>query len=198
MTHEKQNRILTYWFGDNPLKPLQNMKIWFAKSAAVDADIRSNFGTELEEAGTGAYDDWAKTANGALALVVLCDQFSRMVYRDDERAFAFDDVALRAAQIAIAHGFHHKYSVIERCFLYLPFEHSEDLDMQRRSVDLFRDLFEEAQGDERKFIAEALDYAIRHHEIIAQFGRFPHRNSILGRESSQAEREFLKRPGSAF
>lgn len=198
MIHEKQNRILNFWFGEDSLKPLQNKNIWFSKNPKVDEQMREMFEPCLEEAATGAFDDWAKTPNGALALVILCDQFPRMVYRGEDRAFSFDGRALRAAQIAMAHGFQHKYTVIERCFLYLPFEHSEDLETQKRSVELYRDLFEEAQGDERTFIAEALDYAIRHHEIIAQFGRFPHRNDALGRVSSRAEREFLKRPGSAF
>lgn len=198
MTHEKQNRILNFWFGEDPLKPLKNMDIWFAKNPEIDEQVEELFGPCLDEAETGAFDDWPKTANGAMALVVLCDQIPRMIYRNEDRAFSFDDRALRAAQIAMAHGFQHKYTVIERCFLYLPFEHSESLDMQKRSVELYRDLFEEAQGEERGFIAEALDYAIRHHEIIAQFGRFPHRNEALGRASSRAEREFLKRPDSAF
>lgn len=198
MNHDKQNRILGFWFGDNPLKPLANAKIWFSKDPQTDEEIRFQFGDLLDEAKTGAFDDWSKTANGALALVVLCDQMPRHVYRGDPRAFEFDDRALRAAQIAIDAGLDKKMTTVERCFLYLPFEHSENLDVQKRSIELFRDLFEDAHGEERNFITEALEYAVRHHEIIEAFGRFPHRNEILGRESTFAEREFLKRPDSTF
>lgn len=198
MNHEKQNRILTFWFGDDSLRPLKNRNLWFAKDPKIDDLVRGNFESYLDEAQTGAYDDWAKTPNGALALVILCDQFPRMIFRDDPQAFAYDQRALRASQIAIAAGFDKNYTAVERFFLYMPFEHSEDLDVQNRSIQLFGHLFHESQGDERQFIAEGLDYAIRHHDIIEQFGRFPHRNELLGRENSRAEREFLKRPGSYF
>jgi uncharacterized protein (DUF924 family) len=198
MTHEKQRAILNFWFGEDPLKPLANLPVWFAKNSRMDALIREQFGSMIEDAGNGAFEDWSKTADGALALVILCDQFPRNVFREEPEAFAFDHIALRAAQIAMASGLDRKMSVVERCFLYLPFEHSEDADLQKRSVELFRDLFESAQGDEQLFIAQALDYAVRHCEIIEKFGRFPHRNEILGRSSTREEREFLKRPGSVF
>ncbi len=198
MTHEKQQRVLRFWFGDDPLKPLANRSLWFARSAEVDSMIRERFEPLLSEAATGAFDDWAKTKDGALALVVLCDQFPRNMYRDDEEAFRYDDRSLRAAQIAIDHGLDKGMSVVERVFLYLPFEHSENIDVQNRSVELYQELMEEARDEERSFIQEALDYALRHREIIAKFGRFPHRNDLLGRSSTKDEIEFLKRPGSAF
>lgn len=198
MIHEKQNRILNFWFGGDPLKPLANVDVWFSKSEAVDEQIRITFEPLLDEARTGAFDDWVKTANGALALVILCDQFPRHIYRGSEEAFEYDDRALRTAQIAIDTGLDKKMTTVERCFLYLPFEHSEDLDVQTRSVELFMDLYREALDEEKSFIEEALRYAVRHRDIIQEFGRFPHRNDILGRPSTAEEKRFLKQPGSAF
>lgn len=199
MTHEKQYRILQFWFGEDPLKPLEHQSLWFSKQPQNDEIIRQMFGPMLDEASTGAYDDWVKTPDGALALVVLCDQFSRHIHRDDALAFASDDRALKTAQMAIEQGFDLKYTFVERCFLYLPFEHSEDLAMQERAVELFRELFRATQTEEEgRFVAEALEYAIRHRDVIARFGRFPHRNETLGRETSRVEREFLKRPGAVF
>ncbi len=196
--HDKQNAILDFWFGDSALNPLANQALWFSKNQATDDIIRERFEGCLLDAESGAFDDWSKTANGALALVVLCDQFPRNIYRGDERSFAFDEKALRASQIAIAHDFDKKMNVVQRCFLYLPFEHSENIDVQSRSVELFKSLMDEAHGPERKFIEQALDFAVRHFEIIEKFGRFPHRNELLGRESTREESEFLKRPGSFF
>ena len=198
MVHEKQRSILRFWFGDDPLKPLANERMWFSKNSSVDADIRERFSTELESAGNGAYDDWVKTPDGALALAILLDQFSRQIYRGTEQAFAFDERALKTAQIALAHGFDAKMGVVERCFLYLPFEHCERLEPQERTVELFSTLYEEASGAEKIFIAETLDYAVRHREVIQTFGRFPHRNDILGRSSTNAELDFLKTPGARF
>lgn len=199
MIHEKQNAILTFWFGDDSLKPLANRKLWFGKSPDFDAAIRQRFADDLETASHGAYDDWAKTPGGALALVLLLDQFPRHVHRGEDLAFSCDELALRASQIAIARELDIKLTIVERAFLYLPFEHSEKIEVQERSVELFRTLYEETRDqDERSFITEALEYAVRHRDIIEEFGRFPHRNEILGRESTRREIEFLKKPGANF
>jgi uncharacterized protein (DUF924 family) len=198
----KQKRILSFWFGDDPLHPLENSPIWFNKDPKIDAIVLEIFGDLLAEASTGAFDDWSKTPDGALALIVLCDQMSRHIFRDDERAFEQDSRALKTAQIAIAHGFEAYYSNVQRVFLYLPFEHSERLEMQERSLEFFQNLqnldVSAATAEERNFIESAVSYARQHHEIIARFGRFPHRNDILGRESSRPEQDFLKRAGSSF
>jgi uncharacterized protein (DUF924 family) len=196
--HRKQDEILTFWFGDEALQPLARQSIWFTKDAEVDQWMREHFQSMLGEALNGAYDDWSKVSRGALALVILCDQFPRNIYRDSDQAFAYDDRALRAAQIAIDHNFDRNMTVVERCFLYLPLEHSEDIAIQERSVQLFSTLSDTATGEEKVFIQSALDYALKHRDIIAKFGRFPHRNEILGRASTRAEIEFLKRPGSYF
>lgn len=135
----------------------------------------------------GELDRWRSTPLAALALIVVLDQFSRNMFRGTPRAFVGDPAALAAAAGVIERGFDRLLSAQERSFAYMPFEHAEDLAAQRRSLALF----------------EALDpndmqYAKRHHEIIVRFGRFPHRNAVLGRESTSEEIEFLKRPGSSF
>lgn len=198
MTHEKQEAILSFWFGDDSLHPTARQAMWFSHSTTYDAVIAERFGALVDEASHGAFDDWAKTPRGALALVLVLDQFRRHIYRDDPRAFSHDAHARKIAETAIDHGLDEKLNVVERLFLYLPLEHSEDLVAQDRSVRLFSELRDVAVDDERKLITEALDYAIRHRDCIARFGRFPHRNTILGREDTKEEREFLKRPDSRF
>jgi uncharacterized protein (DUF924 family) len=198
MIHEKQNAILSFWFGDDPLKPLKNEPLWFQHSEVFDQQIRDSFESILIDASRNAFEDWTRTPNGALALVILLDQFPRHIYRGNSDAFAFDNHALKEAQIAVSRNFDRKMTIVERCFLYLPFEHSEDILVQEQSLKLFKNLFDEATGAEKRFIASALQYAVRHHDIIALFGRFPHRNEILGRKNSSAEQEFLKRPNARF
>ena len=197
-THEKQDLIRRFWFGDDSLHLLRNQSLWFGKVPEFDAKVRTTFEPLLDQAAAGAFDDWPETKNGALALVLLCDQFPRNAYRDDDRAFAFDHRALKATQIAMARSFDKTLSPVERCFLYLPLEHSEDLTVQEQSVGLFEELVSLSSPDEAAFIVSARDYAIKHRDIIARFGRFPHRNDILGRSSTRDENQFLKQPGSAF
>lgn len=198
MTHEKQNLILRFWFGDDSLHPLSHNKMWFSKSPQFDSVIRQNFEGMVEEAASGAFDDWAKTPDGALALVILLDQFPRNIYRGDERAFALDDHARRIAEIALDLGHDKHLTAVERCFLYLPLEHSEDITAQERAVTLFDELARETHDGATPLVNEALSYAIRHRDIIARFGRFPHRNEALGRRSTNDEIEFLKRSDSTF
>lgn len=198
MNHTKQEEILRFWFGEDSLHPLANQQKWFSKDPAFDMLVTEKFGAMLADAETGAFDDWPKSKNGSIAAILLCDQFPRHVFRDEPRALAFDERALRAAQIAIAHGFDKTMSHVERCFLYLPYEHSERLEDQQRAVELFSELARHAHEAEGRFIASALDYAIRHHEIISRYGRFPHRNQILGRASTKDEQRFLRQPGAFF
>lgn len=171
--------ILTFWFGDGNDEVRE---IWFKKDDAFDQQIRERFGEVRKAAAGGGHDDWADTADGALALVILLDQFSRNLCRGSSDAFATDGKSLDIAKSAIASGFDQVQPPIRRRFFYLPFEHSEDLKEQERSLELFT-----ALGDEN-----SLKYAVEHHDIIARFGRFPHRNGVLGRESTPEELEFLK------
>lgn len=181
--------ILDFWFGPPPHAARD---AWFRKDPAFDAAIRDRYGAAIDKALAGAYGDWCVSAQGALARVLLLDQFTRSVYRGTAKAFAGDPRALATAQDAIARGYEAVLDPYERWFLYLPFEHSEDPAIQQRSVELFEILAREPGFD------GPLDYARRHAAVIARFGRFPHRNAILGRESTAEELAFLRQPGSSF
>ncbi|HET6468179.1 MAG TPA: DUF924 family protein [Geminicoccaceae bacterium] len=174
--------VLDFWFGERA------SALWFEKDPAFDAEIRERFLALVEAAAAGAHDDWLETPEGALALVVLLDQFPRNMHRGRPAAFAHDARAREVAAAALARGHDRALPAAQRSFLYLPFEHSEDLVDQDRSVALFR-----ALGD-----PVGLDYAVRHREIVARFGRFPHRNAILGRASTPEEEVFLEGPQSSF
>jgi uncharacterized protein (DUF924 family) len=159
---------------------------WYSKDDAFDADIRHRFGATHARAVAGELHEWALTAEGALALLILLDQFGRNLYRGDARAFAGDSVARAVADTAIAEGFDHQVDPALRQFFYLPFEHSERMEDQERSVAFFT-----ALG------GETLPYAVEHRDIIARFGRFPHRNAVLGRKSAPEEQAFLDAGGFA-
>ncbi len=183
--------ILDFWFGAaHSVTRGRPRKLWFGKSDQFDAEIRARFGSHAAEAAAGRLAAWERSPYASLALVVALDQFPRNIYRGTAAAFAADPLAV--ARRAIARGFDRVLHPAERGFLYLPFEHAEDLALQRRSLQLFRGLTGDAAG------SSSMDYALRHYEIIARFGRFPHRNAILGRPSSAEERAFLEQPGSSF
>ena len=180
---ERIAAVLDFWF-DPESEPL-----WFKKDAAFDAAIRERFVGDYERAAAGALDAWKDTADGALALVIALDQFPRNLFRGSARAFATDAKAVAVAGRAIDRGFDRRLEVVRRKFLYLPFTHSESLADQRRGVTLF-----EAAGTDSK----TLKFARRHLEIVARFGRFPHRNQDLGRETTADEAAFLAGPDSSF
>ncbi|MBI2309015.1 MAG: DUF924 domain-containing protein [Rhodocyclales bacterium] len=166
---------------------------WFRKDAAFDEEIRARFLPAVEAALAGGLADWAETPRGALALLILLDQFPRNLFRGQAKAFAGDARARQIAEGLVARGGDRALNGVERVFAYLPFEHSEALADQERSLQLFSRLAEEADG-----FAGTLDYARRHHEVIVRFGRFPHRNAALGRASTAAEADYLAQPGSGF
>jgi uncharacterized protein (DUF924 family) len=181
--------VLAFWFG---APPHTERGEWFRKDAAFDAAIRERFGDALARGLAGAFGEWCGEPRGALARVVLLDQFTRNAFRDTPRAFAGDARARATADDAIRRGFDASLDRYERWFLYIPYEHSEDLAMQRRALELFGALARDEGLD------GPLRYAKRHAEIIERFGRFPHRNAILGRESTPEEIAFLREPGSSF
>jgi uncharacterized protein (DUF924 family) len=185
--------IIDFWFGA-PGSPERGVprKAWFEKSADFDAAIRERFSTLLEAAAAGRLALWARTPLAALALVIVFDQFPRNMFRGTPRAFATDSRALEISLGIVERGFDAAYLPVERAFAYLPFEHAEDIAMQRRSLALFAKLPPSAVS------ASYTDYARRHHGVIERFGRFPHRNEILGRASTPEESEFLEQPGSSF
>ena len=174
--------VLDFWF-DPESKPY-----WFKQSDAFDQAVAERLGSLHARARAGEIDGWAVEPGGLLALVILLDQVPRNLQRGTPEAFACDAKALALARLAVDQRMDQGLDVDQRAFLYLPFEHAEDLADQERAVALFREL-----GN-----ATYLDFAIRHRDVIARFGRFPHRNAILGRESSAAERQFLETPGSSF
>ena len=184
-----ETRVIDFWFGP-PGSPERGARrdIWFEQDDAFDVEIRTRFLADVEAAERGELDGMADTPRGALALIILLDQFPRNLYRESPRAFATDAKALGFAKDAVARGFDKELDTFERWFIYLPFEHSEDLADQERSVDLFRDVADE----------EAVKYVAAHRDVIARFGRFPHRNAILGRASTPEEIAYLKEPGALF
>lgn len=176
------SEILDFWFGH--LKPAQ----WFKPDATLDAEIARRFAAIYDELKRGVADTWRGGARESLAAIIVLDQFPRNMFRGTPAAFATDAVALALSSEAIDRGLDRSLSAVERQFLYMPFQHSEDRAVQTRSVALFEGL-----GDE-----SVLDFARRHRAVIERFGRFPHRNAILGRASTGEEIEFLKQPGSSF
>lgn len=186
-------QVLDFWFGaPNTPGYGQSRSEWFRKSDAFDEAIGARFETVYEAAARGELAHWKDRVKSALALVIVLDQFPRNMYRGTPRAFAADPLALEVARHIVAQGWDRDMKPVERLFVYLPFEHAEDMAMQRESVRLFETLRDEPQS------IEGIDYAYRHFEIIERFGRFPHRNAILGRASTPEEIEFLKQPGSSF
>jgi len=189
--------VLDFWFGppDDPGYG-QTRPQWFRKDEAFDASIAQRFGTLIERALVGAIDDWVGTAASplpALARVIVLDQFTRNAFRGSARAFAGDAMALQTARWLVASGVDRQLPGVQRLFAYLPFEHAEDLPHQRTSLQLFEQL-----GRDEPTLADLLDWAQRHHDVVARFGRFPHRNAALGRVSSPEEIAFLQQPGSGF
>jgi len=173
-------KVLAFWFRGGEAR-----KEWFVKDPAFDQAIRDTFLPTWEDARAGGFTDWLRTPRECLAYIIVCDQFPRNMFRGEGRAFATDAFALDAARKAVDHGWHRALLPVEQLFVYLPFEHSEHLADQERSLELFA-------GHQN------YDYAVRHWEIVKRFGRFPHRNAALGRASTAEEIAFLEQPGSGF
>src|SRR5437660_4594493 len=187
----RQHEILDFWFGvPGSVEYGQARDVWFRKDDAFDALVRAQFGGAVEAAIAGGFGDWT-APRGELARVILLDQFTRNIYRGSPRAFAGDARALATAQDAVSRGDDRELIPVERWFLYMPFQHAESVEAQAHSVELFTRLRDDG-------LAAPLEWAQRHAEIVRRFGRFPHRNTILGRESTPEETAFLSLPGSGF
>lgn len=187
-----QDDVLSFWFADGPDAWRQ---AWFTRDDAFDATLRDRFAALHEQARAGTLDGWNATPHGALALAILLDQVPRNIFRADPRAFVADPKARSLAGAAIAAGHDLLLAGMQRVFLYLPFEHSEAMADQDRSVALFEGL----RDDPRHARPQGtIDYAWRHWHVIRRFGRFPHRNVIVGRTSTPAEVSYLSRPGAGF
>jgi uncharacterized protein (DUF924 family) len=189
MAHYRPEDVLAFWFGEGAAYGKRHER-WFEKDAAFDAEVTARF-RELP-AQLGKTDDWLDPAHACLARIIVLDQFPRHIYRGQPQAFASDALALAAARHALERGYDRALLPVERLFVYLPFEHSEVLEDQERACALCAPLRDYLETE------DTYRYALAHREIIRRFGRFPHRNSILGRASTPEELEFLKQPGSSF
>lgn len=193
MTHARAAQILEEWFGDLTAGPVtdERRQRWFAKNPEFDEHIRETYEEDVRRGLAGDYDEWTATAAGSLALVILLDQFTRNMYRGTDRMYCGDDKAGAVADGAIEAGLDAALRPVERQFLYMPLMHAEALDCQERCVSAFERLAAESD-------VNAVEWAIRHRDIVARFGRFPHRNELLGRESTAEELRFLEQPNSSF
>ncbi|WP_114008667.1 DUF924 family protein [Cohaesibacter intestini] len=178
--HVQPQEVLDFWFGADP-------KYWFAKDDGFDAEIRERFGPVLEAARAGQLSAWRESLHGTLALIIVLDQFSRNLYRDSAEAFAHDDEALRLSSTLVAHPDWNQLSYDEKTFAVMPMMHAEDLQVQEDCIAWMKRI-----GN-----ANSERFAIIHRDIIARFGRFPHRNAVLGRETTPEEQVFLDEGGFA-
>ncbi|AFY99191.1 DUF924 family protein [Calothrix sp. PCC 6303] len=187
------NNILDFWFG-SPTQPEYGkpQRFWFNKQPEFDNELRTRFQQDYEQAAAGNLEDWKNNSEACLALILLLDQFPRNMFRNTPQAFATDPKAVVTAETAISKGYDQQLLTVQRWFIYLPFEHSENIQHQEKAVKLFQQLSNDTESQ------STIDYAIRHLEIIQRFGRFPHRNEILGRISTSEEKEFLKQPGTSL
>ncbi len=189
-------QILEFWFGAEAIadpSQMQERKAWFHKNSAFDQTIRDCFLPTYQAAAAGELDHWQSSPTGCLGLLIVLDQFSRNMFRHSPQAFATDEQARAIAKWAIAQGWDRTLHPIQRIFFYLPLEHSEQLSDQHQSIACYRALVAEQPS-----LSNTVEYALQHLKVIEQFGRFPHRNAILGRESTPAELAFLQQPGSSF
>jgi len=191
--NKKPEEVLEFWFGREVEEGYGEFReVWFTKDPEFDREVRDCFEDVYEEAAAGRLESWKDEARSCLALIVMLDQFPRNMFRGDPKTYAMDKEARTATRHAIEHAYDRELAPFQRLFVYLPFEHSEELEDQRHSVELFRGLTAE-MGSE-----DLLRYAVRHKEIVERFGRFPHRNEILGRATTPEETEFLREPDSSF
>lgn len=193
--------ILEFWFGDavaDPAKAAARERFWFGVASETDAVIRERFLPAIEAAARGELLAWAREPRSAVAEVILLDQFPRNVWRGTANAFAYDGKALDAARAAVAAGHLERLAPVEQAFLVLPFEHSEAVQDQRESVRLSALIAANAPSEWRALLERYLDFAVKHLEIVERFGRFPHRNRVLGRAATRAEIEYLEAEGERF
>ncbi|MGE8068779.1 DUF924 family protein [Pseudomonas sp. NPDC089569] len=193
--------LLEWWFGTAQTSravAADKGKLWFGKRDSQDLEARERFGDRVDQALAGELTEWAQCPEGWLALVLLLDQLPRMIFRDSPKAFSGDIRAQALVAQGIAADFDRQLQPIQRVFIYLVFEHCENLAVQNEGVSRYIALIAQLPQEDRSLFADYLDFAERHQKVIAQFGRFPHRNAVLGRESTAEELVFLSKPGSRF
>jgi len=193
--------LLEWWFGtfESPSEIAADKgKLWFGKRDSQDLEAQTRFGDWVEQALAGGLTEWAQRPEGWLALVLLLDQLPRMIFRDTPKSFSGDLRAQALVAQGIAADFDRQLQPIQRVFIYLVFEHCENLAVQNEAVSRYVDLVAQQPEAERALFTDYLNYAEKHQKVIARFGRFPHRNAVLGRESTAEELAFLSGPGSRF
>ena len=198
--------ILHFWFGnydENTVidKNYPNSKLWWSKDPKVDQKIKTTFESDIIRAKKEEYQSWKNLPKGCLALIILWDQFSRNIYRNTPQSFENDPLALELCLKSIENEIDKKLIFLERSFFYMPLMHSEELEIQKKSLQMFNELTHEAEKENHpnaKTLKWQVSFAESHYDIIKQFGRYPHRNSILGRKSTKEELAFLKKPDSSF
>jgi uncharacterized protein (DUF924 family) len=201
MPTETPASILAFWFGEEPARAATNpdcARLWWSKQPAVDEAMRLRFGGLVQQAGNGALGAWAEAPEGRLALILLADQFTRNIHRGTPAAFSLDPLAQAWAREGLASGAFAGLLPSQRLFTLMPLEHAESLPLQDECVERMKALRDETAPPERATFDGFVDYAQRHREVIRRFGRFPHRNAILGRASTPEEAAFLQTPGSSF
>ena len=192
--------VLDFWFGDasDPDNVKARGKLWFSATKAQDQIVRERFGALHDRAQRGALDHWVDDPRSDLALIVLLDQFTRNLYRGTASAFANDARALALSRDGIVGEVDAGLSVVERAFWYMPFQHAEDLAVQRESVRLYKALLDDSPAPFIPFARNTCEFAVLHCEIVERFGRFPHRNELLGRSSTEQEKDYLDGGGHRF
>ncbi len=195
------DEILNFWFSDaadsaNALR--RQNAVWFGVDREFDHEVRQRFETTLELADTGACAHWESEPRSLLALILMFDQFPRNIHRGTPQAFDYDSKALDLSVRGVDAGVDRKLTALERVFFYMPLQHVESLNLQQRSVELNAALMDEGPPALRDYLAEAHGYAVSHRDLIARFGRFPHRNAVLARESTEEEVAFLEAGGARF
>lgn len=201
MEQPTPEEVLKFWFGELDADGRGRPEVaarWFSKSDAFDAEVRARFGGLHAELAAGRTEGWLDSPRHRLAYVIVLDQLSRNMFRGTPGMFATDALALAQSKEAIALGEDRRLALAERTFLYMPLMHSEVLADQDRCVELFRAFAEELSGELRAAVLNNHSFAVRHRDIVARFGRFPHRNATLGRPSTEEELAFLTQPGSGF
>lgn len=192
---ERPEEILKYWFGrvdESALPSSHRTHIWFANDEEIDNEIRTHFSHDLEKAVLGEYNDWEDTARSTLALIILLDQFSRHIYRETPLAYAQDHKALDLCLRGIEQQHDHLISLIERAFFYFPLMHSENIEIQATSIRAYKILLDLSFPEAKGVFESFLEYALKNFDVIKRFGRFPNRNKILGRTSTEEEIGYLE------
>ncbi len=201
MNTETIAKIVDYWLGDSlesPEAAFARRDVWYDGSPGVDDDIRARFGALMPQAISGALSNWQDTADGALALILLLDQFTRNLYRNTPEAYAGDAVAFEIVNRTIDRKLDRELHCVPRIWLYHPFHHSEQIEEQDRGIALLHTIRDGAPEPWHPFIDRSIWGWTRHRDIVARFGRFPHRNDVLGRTSTDEERTFLEESGQSF